>query len=186
VKTKKARHTARRTRQLEVFLAELAGGATVTDASRAAGMHRRRAYEARKADAEFRKAWEEAEAAGTDALLKEARRRAVDGVERLVLFKGMPVKLPDGTFLTEREYSDSLLITLLKARRPAEYCDKARLAALERKWARADAKRAEKANDDGADLSEILDGLNAMMQMKRAIPLDEWKKLAPSKSTGSK
>ena len=49
-----------------------------------------------------------------DRLEAEALRRAVDGVEETVYQAGTPVG-------TTRKYSDSLLMFLLKARRPAVY-----------------------------------------------------------------
>ena len=51
---------------------------------------------------------------GVDMLEEEARRRAVDGVLKPVFFQGEPCG-------NVREYSDQLLIALLKANRPKKY-----------------------------------------------------------------
>ncbi len=51
---------------------------------------------------------------GTDRMEDEARRRAVDGVEESVFYQGEQVS-------TVRRYSDTLLIFMLKARRPETY-----------------------------------------------------------------
>lgn len=52
----------------------------------------------------------------------EARRRACEGVERKKFHQGEPVIDPvTGKHYVEREYSDILLICLLKAHRPKKY-----------------------------------------------------------------
>ncbi len=77
-------------------------------------MSRRSAYDWRKEDQEFANEWDAAEALGTDLLEDEARRRAAQGVDEPVFWKG-EVK----GFV--RKYSDVLLIFMLKARRPEKY-----------------------------------------------------------------
>jgi hypothetical protein len=73
-------------------------------------MTRSSAYLWRERDEDFRKAWDEAVEEGTDLLEDEAKRRAVEGSIKPILYKGRIV-----TFV--REQSDTLLIFLLKARR---------------------------------------------------------------------
>jgi hypothetical protein len=58
--------------------------------------------------------WDDAIEAGADVLEAEAWRRAVEGVERPIVSGGKVVT-------TVREYSDTLLIFLLKGRRPEKY-----------------------------------------------------------------
>lgn len=82
--------------QRDRFLDALARTASVTAASQAAGIGRRTAYNWRNADEEFASAWDDALESGTDALEDEAIRRALDG-------------------------SDTLLIFMLKARRPEKF-----------------------------------------------------------------
>jgi hypothetical protein len=77
-------------------------------------MSRSAAYDWKKADHEFEKDWQAAEETGTDALEDEARRRAMDGVDKPVFYKGQRCGYV-------REYSDTLLIFTLKARRPEKY-----------------------------------------------------------------
>ena len=71
-------------------------------------------YHYRQTDEEFGAAWDEALEEGTDRLEDEARRRAVEGCEENVYYQG---KIID----TKRNYSDTLLIFLLKGRRPEKY-----------------------------------------------------------------
>jgi hypothetical protein len=73
-----------------------------TTAARAAGVHRATTHRARKSDPEFAAAWDEAFEAGTDVLEETAIKRAT-------------------------EYSDVLLLALLKARRPDKFMERQRL-----------------------------------------------------------
>lgn len=80
----------------------------------------------------FTAKWAEAKAASVDALEQEARRRAIEGVERHKFHKGQPIMrtvvLPDGktakVHYVEREYSDRMLEVLLKANMPEKYKDR--------------------------------------------------------------
>jgi hypothetical protein len=65
----------------------------------------------------FEKMYNEALPMALGVLEDEARRRAVDGTLKPVFYKGQPV----GKI---REYSDTLLIVLLKAHAPAKYKEK--------------------------------------------------------------
>jgi hypothetical protein len=84
------------------FLKVLAAGSTVTTAARTAGVGPRTVYDNRNRDKEFAAAWDDALEAGTDVLEEIALKRAA-------------------------EYSDVLLLALLKARRPDKYTDRQRL-----------------------------------------------------------
>jgi len=84
------------------FLEVLASGTTVTTAAAAAGIDRSTANRARKSDQEFNAAWTEAEEAGTDILEEAAIKRAM-------------------------EFSDTLLLALLRARRPEKFMERQRL-----------------------------------------------------------
>ena len=81
---------------VDVFLRAVAGGATISAAAQAAGISRRTAYQWRNRYSTFAAAWDDALETGTDRLEEEAVRRALGG-------------------------SDTLLIFLLKARRPHIY-----------------------------------------------------------------
>ena len=104
----------------EKFLASLAAGGSITMACKASGLPRRTAYDWRKAQPSFALAWDEAVEAGTDLLEDEAIRRARDGVEKPIYQGG---KLVGHT----HEYSDTLLIFTLKARRPEKFRDNSRV-----------------------------------------------------------
>ena len=85
-------------------LEALRDGAAVAEAAEAAGVRRNTLWRWRQADEAFALAYHDAEEHGTDTLEKVARKRAVEG-------------------------SDTLLIFLLKARRPAMYRDSVKIDA---------------------------------------------------------
>jgi len=97
-----------------VFVTALAQGRSVQGACDVAGYARSSVYERRANDAAFATAWDAAYEAGSDVLEDEARRRAIEGVERGIYHAGKRVAV-------ERQYSDTMLIFLLKARRPEKY-----------------------------------------------------------------
>lgn len=75
-------------------------------------------------DAAYKATWEVVQDEAAQALEDEAVRRAHEGVKRPVLYKGKPVRTGRGKnskILYETEYSDQLLIILLKRYRPALY-----------------------------------------------------------------
>jgi len=86
---------------------------TVTLACQAAKVGRSTVYSAR-ADEKFADAWDAVEAETTDAMEREAYRRAVEGVTEPLVSAGKHVT-------NVQKYSDTLLIFLLKARRPKTY-----------------------------------------------------------------
>lgn len=104
-------------KQRDAFLDALAQTANVSAACKAAKVPRRTAYDWKDADPEFRKAWDAALELGTDALEDEAVRRAHEGTLKPVYQGGKKV----GTI---REYSDTLLIFMLKGRRPDRFKDR--------------------------------------------------------------
>lgn len=98
----------------EVFIKGLGTSGIVRVASVMAGVHHATAYDLRNRDPSFAAAWESALDDACDVLEAEARRRAIHGVDRPVFYKGKEC----GKI---REYSDTLLIFLLKANRPEKY-----------------------------------------------------------------
>jgi hypothetical protein len=98
----------------EAFLEALGEHGMVTRACRDIGIGRTTAYEARRADDAFATAWADISEMTLERMEAEAIRRAVDGVDRAVYYQGEEVGL-------ERQYSDTLLIFLLKAGRPDKY-----------------------------------------------------------------
>ncbi len=95
-------------------MAKLALTANVSKACEAVGIERSTAYRLRESAEDFREAWEDALETACDALELEARRRAEEGVKKTVFYKGCAIA-------EEREYSDTLMIFLLKAHRPEKY-----------------------------------------------------------------
>lgn len=104
----------------EAFLTALASAGNVSKAAAHAGVSRQAAYLRRAEDRAFAARWDDAVEQSTDTLEAEAVRRARDGTDRPVYQSGELVG-------HVREYSDTLLIFLLKARRPQKYRDNARV-----------------------------------------------------------
>lgn len=98
----------------QIFLMALEEHLNVSRAARIAGISRQRAYQERAADAGFREAWGDIEQQWTDAAEEELYRRAVEGAERPVFYKGAEVG-------RVREFSDQLLVAFLRAHRPEKY-----------------------------------------------------------------
>lgn len=144
-----------------VFLDALAEGLSVSSAAKAAGVPLRTIYGWREADPAFAAEWTAAYTIGADNLEAEAQRRAVKGIEEPVFHGGKVVG-------SVRRYSDTLLIYMLKARDPERFCDRARTAALMRKWAKQE-------NDEGRSAAEtvvsadILEALNLVRARKAAL-----------------
>ena len=100
------------------FLDELRQGHTVQASCSAVGLSRTALYGLRDRDEKFRAEWDAALEEGTECLEEEARRRAYEGTRNPVFHKGAIV----GHI---QEYSDTLLIFLLKGRKPEVYRDNA-------------------------------------------------------------
>ncbi len=100
------------------FLAQYAATGIVSYSCKLAGIARNSFYEWLEKDPVFAERAKDAEKAATELLEKEALRRAVKGVEHRkgVYHAGKKI----GTEKI-REYSDTLLIFLLKARDPKRY-----------------------------------------------------------------
>ena len=98
------------------FLDALQATANVTASCRIAGLPRSCVYDWREADPEFAADWASALELGCDALEDEAVRRGCEGYLKPVFHQGKEVGVI-------REYSDLLLIFMLKARRPARFRD---------------------------------------------------------------
>jgi hypothetical protein len=99
------------------FLSLVRQGGSITSAAVQSGIARRTVYEWKANDSEFADALEDAYQQGIAVLEEEAVRRAYHGNDRPVFQKGIQVG-------TVKEFSDSLLMFLLKARDP-RFRDKA-------------------------------------------------------------
>jgi hypothetical protein len=98
----------------EQFLEYLRQGYPVSTAAALARCGRVTVYGWRQNDPEFAKAWDDAYAAGGDAIEEEARRRAIDGWDEAVFQGGEQVGVV-------HRFSDRLLERLLKGRKPQVY-----------------------------------------------------------------
>jgi hypothetical protein len=92
--------------------------ASVTRACKTTDICRDTFYRWPKEDATFKADYEDAREQAIDCLEDEALRRAHEGIEKPVTIAGKREVI--------REYSDSLLIFLLKAHRPQKYRDNIR------------------------------------------------------------
>ncbi|MDA8219400.1 MAG: hypothetical protein M0Z94_17490 [Dehalococcoidales bacterium] len=108
----KTRHPKKR-----AFLEAYAQTGNVSAAARLTGIPRTRFYEWQEHDVLFALEARQAEIASTEALEEEARRRAVEGTSKPVYQGGQLV----GHI---QEYSDTLLIFLLKGLKPDTYRDR--------------------------------------------------------------
>lgn len=106
--------------KLTAFCAALAETCNVGRACRAVGISRQTAYNWREADADFALAWDRAMKAGLLALEDEAHRRAFEGTDEPVFYKGDECG-------SVRKYSDTLAIFLLKAHAPEKYRENTRM-----------------------------------------------------------
>lgn len=107
------------------FLLALRTTANVAAACRIADVPRRSAYNRYRASPAFAARWDEVLEEAVDDLEAEARRRAVEGVARPVYGSGGPGV---GTVQVGevRDYSDQLLMVLLKSHRPAKFRENVR------------------------------------------------------------
>ena len=134
----------------DLFFAELARHGRITEAAETSGLDRSHAYKLRDSDPVFAERWHKALDAYADKLEAAAHQRAVEGLRKPVLHQGgltylyrlgpdgRPLKGEDGNyildldedgkpkFLYTREYSDSLLLAMLRAKRK-EYGDKSKI-----------------------------------------------------------
>jgi len=103
----------------KAFLAAYAACGNIADAARKAKCGRCSHYEWME-DAAYAEAFAEAHEQACEALESEARRRAVRGVQKPVYYMGDIVG-------TAREYSDVLLIFLMKGAMPEKYRDNVKI-----------------------------------------------------------
>ena len=126
-----------------LFFEMLRKTGNVSAAARHAGRARAQLYRLRKQDTAFAALWDDALEEAADWLELEALRRAMDGIEEGRYFRGEMI----GTIT---RYSESLLMFLLKARRPSVF-------------GTIQAHRLTSANDEGS-----LDGLRRELETKMA------------------
>jgi hypothetical protein len=98
------------------YLIDYANNGGVENASRVAGVSREAIWKWRKADPQFEEKELSAKSMFAERLEREALRRAVEGIDKGVWYKGKRIG-------SEIEYSDSLLAALLKANIPDKFND---------------------------------------------------------------
>src|SRR5437667_12509832 len=103
------------------FLQYLAETGNVSRSVKLVGTSPARVYTLRQNDPAFRQAWDDAEQIAADRLEAEAWRRAVEGFDEPVVSAGKLVRDEDGNPVMVRRYSDTLLLALLRAHRPAKF-----------------------------------------------------------------
>jgi len=101
----------------ELFFKTLAFTGNVTHAALTVGFSRQAVYQERRRNEAFAAEWDNALQVSHDALEFEARRRAMKGTDKPYLYEGEVVH-------TVKEYSDKLLMFLLKAYRPTKFNDR--------------------------------------------------------------
>jgi len=102
------------------FLAAYIECCQISGAAKAADVDRGSHYDWMESDAEYKATFERARAIAGDTLEDEAIRRAREGVEKPVTIAGEREVI--------REYSDTLLIFLLKGAKPDKYRERATIA----------------------------------------------------------
>jgi hypothetical protein len=125
------------------FLSAFAELGTVTHAAIAAGIERTTHYRWVKEDDAYAKGFVEAEGKAIDSLEREARRRAIEGTEKPIYQGGQMVG-------TVREYSDTLLIFLMKGANPSRYRERIDLTVDVRRTAE------QFATAHGLDVDEVM------------------------------
>ena len=101
----------------EAFLTALGECGIITLAAKVAGIARSTHYAWLKEDPSYPALFIAATEQAADRLEEEARRRAVEGVKKDVYYQGKPCGVVT-------EYSDTLLIFLLKGAMPEKYKDR--------------------------------------------------------------
>lgn len=113
----KAKSTAKSTDKKDphlVFLEALSTYGNISRAAEKSGLDRAGLYVKRRNDNAFSAEWDKAMEIGVEAIEDEAKRRAFEGWEEPVWYRG-------DLCGTVRKFSDTLLIVLLKAHKPEKY-----------------------------------------------------------------
>lgn len=109
-------------RHKERFLSAYRKCGNITVAAQSAGMARRVHYNWYGEDHDYAKQFDDAQKESTDLLVAEARRRAVVGTRKYLYHNGKAL-IVKGEHVFDSNYSDNLLMFLIKANDPALYRD---------------------------------------------------------------
>lgn len=111
---------AKKSAFLEAF--KLVG--TISAAARSAQIGRQTHYDWKASDEEYARAFADSTQEAAERLEQEARRRAVVGVDKPLVYRGQITRdAKTGQPVTVKEYSDTLLIFLMKGAMPEKYGD---------------------------------------------------------------
>ena len=132
------------------FISAYAECGTITRAAEIANIERCTHYAWMKDDPDYVKACEAAYEQAGERLEEEARRRAVDGVEKPVFYQGKKCGVVN-------EYSDTLLIFLLKGAKPEKY--------------------KERISNEVSVFPSAAGGVNTLKQLKEQREEEEWEEL---------
>jgi hypothetical protein len=102
----------------EDFINSFCELANITKSAKASRIGRRTVYDWLETDKDFKIKFKKARKVAIGVLEDEAHRRAVEGIDKPVFYKGKRVRAK------VKEYSDTLLIVLLKANAPKKYKDR--------------------------------------------------------------
>lgn len=105
------------------FFAALRTYPNVSAAAKAAGVSRRAHYQRLERNPRYKAAFLEVYSQGIEALEDEAVRRAM-GIGRPLVYHGVPVVDEEGKPVMTMEYSDTLMLALLKAKKPDVYSER--------------------------------------------------------------
>jgi hypothetical protein len=106
-------------RKRREFLSTLSEGSFIGRACEAIGVTRQAVWKLQRADPEFARQVEVARSVGASVLEDEAMRRGLQGVEKPIFQGGKLVG-------HVREYSDTLLLALLRAHLPEKYTERSK------------------------------------------------------------
>lgn len=176
-----------RAERIQVFLDTLAQTCQIRAAARAAGYSASALYRRRKADPVFANAWDEALHVGLYLMEDEARRRAHDGVDEPLMFRGRfiykrnysaidpktgepfdPSHAPivrdehgNPMIQTRKTYSDRLMLALLRMHAPEKYG--------ERCCVKVDAPVSHR-NLTDEDRAQLIEELHARVAKQKGVP----------------
>lgn len=103
--------------KINKFIDFLAACGNIKKSAEAANIPYAKIFIMKKSDPEFREKMDDALSNAAVILEDEARRRAIEGVEEPILYKGEITG-------SKIKYSDALLLALLKAHYPEKYAEK--------------------------------------------------------------
>src|SRR5262249_20625160 len=96
---------------------------SVAEAAKRSGTSRAAHYKRMERDPRYKAEFEDCEEIIRDTIREEIRRRAIEGIKRPMMYKGVQCRDENGQLMYLTEYSDYLLLQLARAHCP-EFRDK--------------------------------------------------------------